>query len=54
MEVCPIFDALSYVALTDRYIDESGQITEDIRHVSLLSDESVIQLLDERRGNQGN
>ena len=42
----PIFDALSYVALTDRYIDESGQITEDIRHVSLLSDESVIQLLD--------
>ena len=43
----PIFDALSYVALTDRYIDESGQITEDIRHVSLLSDESVIQLLDE-------
>ena len=43
----PIFDTLSYVALTDRYIDESGQITEDIRHVSLLSDESVIQLLDE-------
>ena len=38
---------LSYVALTDRYIDESGQITEDIRHVSLLSDEIVIQLLDE-------
>ena len=43
----PIFDTLSYVALTDRYIDENGQITEDIRHVSLLSDESVIQLLDE-------
>ena len=43
----PIFDTLSYVALTDHYIDENGQITEDIRHVSLLSDESVIQLLDE-------
>ena len=43
----PIFDTLSYVALTDCYIDENGQITEDIRHVSLLSDESVIQLLDE-------
>ena len=43
----PSFDTLSYVALTDRYIDENGQITEDIRHLSLLSDESVIQLLDE-------
>ena len=35
------------MALTDHYIDENGQITEDIRHMSLLSDESVIQLLDE-------
>ena len=43
----PIFDTLSYVALTDHYIDENGQITEDIRHMSLLSDESIIQLLDE-------
>ena len=43
----PIFDTLSYVALTDHYIDENGQITEDIRHMSLLSNESVIQLLDE-------
>ena len=43
----PIFDTLSCIALTDRYVDERGQITEDIRHVSLMSDEVVLEILDE-------